>query len=135
MTKLPPPEQWVIKRMNEMELAEKIEKYIDFVDIKGRSVHLPIQFVRHYLQRHDDDTLPTLVAVATLPIVLADGVLLAPEGLDRLRGIEFNIPSELMAEMPERKECTSKAVREAMQFLCDQWLCDVATPITLASAP
>ena len=127
MTKLPPPEQWIIKRMNEMELAEMIEQYIDFVDNKGRSVHLPMQFVRHYLQRHVDDTLPTLVAVATLPIVLADGVLLAPEGLDRLRGIEFNIPRELMAEIPKRNECTNEAVRGAMRFLCDQWLCDVAT--------
>ena len=127
MTKLPPPEQWIIKRMNEMELAEMIEQYIDFVDNKGRSVHLPMQFVRHYLQRHRDDTLPTLVAAATLPIVLADGVLLAPEGLDRLRGIEFNIPRELMAEIPKRNECTNEAVRGAMRFLCDQWLCDVAT--------
>jgi hypothetical protein len=30
MTRLPPPEQWVVKRMNEMETAEMIEEHIDY---------------------------------------------------------------------------------------------------------
>ena len=34
------------------------------------------------------------------PIVLADGNLLAPDGLDRLRGILFIIPDELRAIIP-----------------------------------
>jgi hypothetical protein len=109
--------------MNEMEAAEMIEQYIDYVDEKGRSVHLPMPFVRHYLQRHDH-VLPTVVAIARLPIVLADGNLLAPDGLDRERGIIFNIPEELRKIIP--KDCTRAAVRKAMQFLCDEWLCDVA---------
>src|SRR5271163_279176 len=44
MTKLPPPEQWVLCKMNEMEVAEMIERHIDFYveDNNGnrRSVHL-----------------------------------------------------------------------------------------------
>lgn len=124
MTKLPPPEQWVLSRMNEMECAEMIERHIDYVDKNDRSVHLPTLFVRHYLQRNDD-ALPTVVAIATLPIVLADGGLLAPDGLDRERGIIFAIPKELRALIP--KDCSPAAVRRAMRFLCDEWLCDVAT--------
>jgi len=100
MTSLPPPEQWVLCKMNEMEVAEMIEGYIDYytVDEDGtlRSVHLPTPFVRHFMQRHDG-ALPTVVAIATAPIVLADGVLLAPEGLDRERGIQFLIQDELRA--------------------------------------
>jgi hypothetical protein len=126
MTELPPPEQWVLSRMNEMECAEMIEEYIDYVDKDGRSVHLPTQFVRHYLQR-DDGALPTLVAIATLPIVLADGVLLSPDGLDRDRGIMFIIPKELTTIIPRPQDCTDKAVKTAMRFLFDVWLCDVAT--------
>lgn len=126
MTKLPPPEQWVIAPLNEMELAEMIEKHIDYVDEDGRSVHLPMQFVRHYLQRHDSP-LPTAVTVATLPIVLADGALLAPEGLDRSRGIIFEIQKEVRAILPRRDRCTNAVVRAAMRFLCDEWLCDVKT--------
>jgi hypothetical protein len=125
-TKLPPPEQWVISRMNEMECAEIIERYIDYADKDGRSVHLPMQFVKHYLQRRDD-ALPTLAAIAALPIVLADGALLAPDGLDRDRGIMFVIPKELRAIVPRQQDCTNKAVRKAMRFLCDEGLCDVAT--------
>ena len=40
MTRLPPPEQWVLC-MSEMEVAEMIEKYIDFklTQTGNRSVH------------------------------------------------------------------------------------------------
>ena len=65
-----------------------IERYIDYFDKDGRSVHLPLQFVRHYINR-DDGVLPTVVAIATLPVVLGDASLLAPDGLDRPRGIVF----------------------------------------------
>jgi hypothetical protein len=125
MTKLPTPEQWIIHEMNEMEMAEEIEKHIDYVDEEGRSVHLPMQFVRHFLTRHDDD-LPIIVAIATLPIILADGGILAYEDdIDELRGIDFVIPKEVMALLPRREDCTPEAVKKAMQFLTDEWLCDV----------
>jgi hypothetical protein len=124
MSKLPTPEQWVLCKMTEVEVAEMIEQHIDYVDQEGRSVHLPMQFVRHYMTRHDD-ALPTVVAIATLPIVLDGGTMLMPEGLDRQRGIIFEIQKEVRAIMPRPEECTAKAVREAMRFLCDEWLCDV----------
>jgi hypothetical protein len=117
--------------MDERECAELIEQHIDFyVESKNgfrRSVHLPTEFVRHYLQRHDG-ALPTVVAIATAPLVLADGALLAPDGLDRDRGIVFIIPKELRAIIPERS--TKKGVQAAMGFLCDEWLVDVATDYT-----
>jgi hypothetical protein len=124
--KLPTPEQWVLSKLNEMELAEMIEASIDFINGKGRSVHLPTPFVKHYLQR-DDHVLPTVSAIAVAPIVSADGGLLAPEGLDRERGIIFEIPKEVRAILPRREDCTDKAVKDAMRFLCDDWLCDVNT--------
>ncbi len=129
MTRLPAPEQWALHRMNEMEVAELIEQHIDYVDEDGRSVHLPTKFVRHYVSR-DDGVLPTVVAIVTLPIVLGDGSLLAPDGLDRARGIVFKLRKELRAVLPRRDCCTEAAVLEAMQFLCDDWLCDVATDYT-----
>jgi hypothetical protein len=49
MTSLPPPEQWALCKMSEMEVAEMIEKYIDYYaedkDGNRRSVHLPTKFV------------------------------------------------------------------------------------------
>ena len=130
MTKMPPPEQWVLCKLDEMEAAEMIEQHIDFYkeDENGnrRSVHLPMSFVRHYMRRHDS-VLPTAYAVATLPLVLADGGLLATTGFDRLRGIQFLIQPELRAMVPSPEDCTPEAVKEAMEFLCDEWLVDVAT--------
>jgi hypothetical protein len=126
---LPPPEQWGLLVMDEIQLAELIEKHIDFVDPKGWSVHLPQAFVQHYLRRFDE-VLPTAVAISVAPLVLPDGEILAPQGLDRNSGIIFEIPKELRAILPTRKDCTDKAVADAMRFLCDDWLCDVATDLT-----
>src|SRR5262245_47785457 len=113
MTGLPAPEQWVLSTMNEMEVAEMIEQHIEHyaADKTGNHypVHYPTPFVRHFMNRNDG-VLPTVVAIATAPIVLAHGGLLAPEGLDRLRGIQFIIQDELRAIIPKRKDCTQNAV-------------------------
>src|SRR5262249_7132285 len=128
MTALPAPEQWVLAPMTELKLAEEIEKHVEFVDKTGRSVRLPSVFVRAFLTRDDD--LPMVVAIATMPIILADGAVLAlpdDNDIDLDRGIEFHIQPEVMATVPQREDCTPAAVWEAMQFLTDEWLCDVAT--------
>ena len=128
--KLQAPAQWVLSTMSEMEVAEMIERYIEHytVDEDGNRypVHYPTPFVKHYMNR-DDGVLPTAVALATAPIVLGNGGLLAPPGFDRLRGIQFIIPDDLRAIIPQRENCTDEAVRKAMDFLCDEWLCDVKT--------
>ena len=130
MTKLPPPEQWVLCKMNEMEVAEMIEQHIDFYvedkDGNRRSVHLPTQFVRHFMRRHDG-ALPTVVAIATTPIVLADGPCWPRMASTATAASSFIIPDELRAIIPQRKDCTPERVKAAMEFLCDEWLVDVAT--------
>jgi hypothetical protein len=124
---LPAPEQWLLTRADDVQLSELIERHIDFTAKDGRSVHLPMPFVRHYTRRHDD-VLPTVTAIATQPIILADGTVLAQtEGFDRSRGIVFHIAKELLDLVPKRESCTAEAVADAMRFLTDAWLCDVAT--------
>ena len=127
--KLPPPKQWALCKMNEMEVAELIEKHIDYyaVDKDGneRSVHLPMPFVRHFMRR-SDGVLPTTAAYATMPLVLADGNVLSVSGLDRTRGIQFLIPDEIRAVVPHPQDCTPEAVKKAMTYLTDEWLVDVA---------
>jgi hypothetical protein len=88
MTSLPTPEQWCIVKMTEQEVAEEIERHIDYVDEDGNSVHLPMQFVRQMMTR-SDHPFPRIVAIATLPIVLADAGVLAMDfdHIDPLRGI------------------------------------------------
>jgi hypothetical protein len=74
--------QLVIKTLSEASAAEMIERHIDFVDAKGRSVQLHSNFVAHYLCR-DDGALPVMAAVSMLPMVSADGYLIYADGLDR----------------------------------------------------
>ena len=115
MTKLPVPEQWTLAKLTDREVSEEIERRINYVDENGRSVRLPMEFVRHYTTRHDN-VLPTIVAIATLPIVLADGGILGMEmGFDRQRGISFIIPKEVMALVPRREDATPAAVAAAIE--------------------
>jgi hypothetical protein len=129
--RLPPPEQLLISRLSEPQLAEFVERYVEHYaeDRNGneRSVRLNSKFVHQYYHRPDDEALPVIAAIATLPLVLADGTMLAQNGLDRGRGIVFRIPEELLDILPRREDCTPEAVAEAMEFLVNTWLCDVAT--------
>jgi hypothetical protein len=124
-TRLPAPEQLLIVPLNEMELAERIEQHIEYVDENGRPVHLQPQFVKHYLRR-DDGGLPIITSIAQLPIVLHDGTILTGRGLNRKYGIVFRVPEELDALLPSLGDCTPTVVARAMRFLTDEWLCDVS---------
>jgi hypothetical protein len=123
-TRLPAPDQPLLTRHDDAELAELIEQHVEYADAGGRAVHLGLPFVKHYLRRHDG-ALPVVAAVATLPMVLPDGTILSGHGLVRERGIVFRVPDELQKLLPTAAECTPSAVAETMRFLADEWFCDV----------
>src|SRR5258708_22695760 len=62
-----------------------------------------------------------------MPIVLEDGKFLADNGLHKESGLLFCIPDEMLKWIPKKKECTPGATKRAMDFLIDEWLCDVLT--------
>ena len=125
-SRLPPADLPLLTRLRDVALAELIECYIDFQDpATGRSVHLPQTFIPHYVQRNDD-VLPTVTSIATLPLVLPDGSMLSARGLDRKSGIVFRTAPELLRIMPGREDCTDDQVRAAMNFLLEEWLVDVS---------
>jgi hypothetical protein len=121
------PEQWTIARLDSYGLTEEIERFINYVDEDGRSVAPPMRLVKAFETR-DDRVLSVLAAIATQPIVLADGAVLGREkGFDRTRGIHFAVPPAVAAAVPQREAATPEAVGEAMKFLTDDWLVDVKT--------
>jgi hypothetical protein len=125
-TPLSAPPQMLIARMNEEEAAEMIERHVEFYveTAEGhRPVHLAAPFVRHFMNRADR-ALPVVTGTSSLPIILANGQTLTGQGLNRDYGIVFRVPHSL--QLPPRKACTETAVGEAMRFLCDAWLVDVA---------
>ncbi len=130
---LPAPDQPLLTRFDDGQVAELIERHIDFTEtirvgkeIETVSVHLNMQFVKHFVKR-DDKGLPIASSIVTLPMVMADGSLLTGAGLDRKRGIVFRVPDQLADVLPSREQCGTTAVAEAMSFLCDEWLADVTT--------
>ena len=64
--------------------------------------------------------LPIAGAIVANPLVLADEILLAPEGLDRERRVVFKIEPALRDLLPKPEDCTSNAVTRAMHFLLDE---------------
>ncbi len=128
--RLPAPEMPLLTPHDEFSMAHLIEQHIEYYDEdergNKRTVALNPLFVRHYLKCRNSE-LPIVTAIVTSPLLLPDGTLLATPGLDRQRGIIFRLQPELLAIMPKPEECTSAAVADAMHFLTEQWLCDVAT--------
>jgi hypothetical protein len=129
-TRLPPPEFPLLTNHIKYTLGHEIERYIQFMlrnkDGTSRPVALPPVFVDNYLA-YRDSALPRVGAVVTAPLVLPDGRLLAPEGLDGACRLVFRIDPALMAVLPCLEDCRAEAVAAALDYLANEWLCDVAT--------
>jgi hypothetical protein len=81
------PEQLLLVTMSEEEVAEMIERHIEFYEETKdgyRSVHLPKKFVRHFMTRNDN-ALPIATTVAQLPVVLHNTASRRPRPASPLR--------------------------------------------------
>jgi len=123
-------EAGLISSHNRYSMAHVIEKHIEFYaesETSGRRpVALPPVFVDHFLNWRDS-AMPEVEGVMTAPLVLPDGTLLAPVGLDRDRKLVFRIEPALLKLLPKPDECTPEACGEALDFLINTWLVDVTT--------
>ena len=129
--RLPPPEEPLITALDPVGLGLLVERHIEHYrtekDRPERAVALPEPFLRSYLE-WQGSRLPVLRAVVTAPLVTHRGELLAGAGLDRVREVVFRIPPALQALVPADPGAITEAeVLEALRFLVDEWLCDVAT--------
>ncbi len=129
-TRLPAPVLPLLTRHDKHSLAHMVESHIEFVQEsdKGgtRSVALPPVFVDHFAA-YRDSRLPRVGAIVTAPLVMPDGTLLATPGLDRARNLVFRIEPRLIEMMPAAEYRTPDGAAGALDFLCQRWLCDVAT--------
>jgi len=131
--RLPPPQLYTLAAHNQYTLALTIERYVAFFKrVKTKSGatvevprRLPASFVTHYLH-YEGSILPRVSTLATMPIVLPNGGLLAMNGLDRARRTVFRIDPEIIELMPEGRALGAE-VAHAMKFLTDAWLVDVLT--------
>ncbi len=128
--RLPAPKLYALAAHNQYSLALMIERYVGFykrVKVKDMTIEvpkrLPAGFVTHYLH-YEKSSLPRVSTLATMPIVLPNGRLLATNGLDRDRRTVFRIDPAIVELMP-RGDVRDAEVAEAMKFLTDEWLVDV----------
>ena len=133
-TRLPAPEMPLLSQHDRFSLAHEIERYIEF-ETPGsektapRSVALPQGFVDHFMA-YRGSALPKVGGVVTAPLVLSDGRMLAQQGIDRPRKLVFRIPPPLLRLVGDITKPSDEQVARALDYLVNDWLCDVATSFT-----
>ena len=133
-TRLPAPEMPLLSRHDRFSLAHEIERYIEFQTpgtdtAPPRPVALPQGFVDHFMA-YRGSALPRVGGIVTAPLVLTDGRMLARQGIDRPRKLVFRIPPQLLALVGDVETPADDRVARALNYLVNDWLCDVATSFT-----
>ena len=133
-TRLPAPEMPLLTKHNKISMAHVVERYIEY-ETGGsdrsppRSVAISPAFIEHFMGFRES-RLPRVGGVVTAPLVLPDGRLLATQGIDVARGLVFRIPPELLRLIPDGQAPSKDRVAKALDYLVNDWLCDVATTFT-----
>jgi hypothetical protein len=87
----------------------------------------PAVFVRAFMELAGSESmLPQVRGINTAPMVAMNGAIIDGIGLDRDSGLYHQIEPALRDCLP-RDEITAADVREAVAWLCDEWLVDVLT--------
>jgi hypothetical protein len=127
--RLPPPEMVSIVPHDSVSIANEIEHHIEFVTLDGngesRAVALPRVFLDHVLKNRESQ-LPRIAAVTSTPLMLPSGELISAHGLNRDLRTMFVIDPKMRKFIPV-KPSDNAAVARMLNFLCNDWLCDVVT--------
>jgi hypothetical protein len=129
-SRMAPPPQVTLVRQDVFSGELALQRHIAFLktDEDGKVLYeaKPQEhIVRHYL-KYRDSKMPRVKGVQTLPLVLPNGEALSRNGLHRDYGLVMRCDPKLLDMLPDRAACDENAVAEAMSFLLDDWLCDVA---------
>jgi hypothetical protein len=130
---LPPPPEPLLMEMTPTTVELMVERYFvwertDKGGTLGHPVALPRAFIDAFMQ-WADSKLPRVNAINTAPMVAENGTAIAGLGLDRDSGLLHHIEPELL-DLARQNDITEQEVREAVRFLCNEWLVDVLTDNT-----
>ena len=125
-TRLPAPEQPLLTQLDEIALAELIERYIEYFDgATGKPVHLATPFVKHYLRR-DDDALPVATGVAALPMGSTRWNPALGTGTGSRPRYRLSCSARIRVNSSSTSRVHSGSCGRTMRYLTDEWLCDIA---------
>ncbi len=91
------------------------------------SRHVKPQWISAYAS-WEQSACPKVSSVSKLPIVLQNGELIAPSGLERNMQVFFDIDVSIKDHLPKGRTSVEKA-RAAFDWLCNELLADVLTDI------
>jgi hypothetical protein len=108
-----------------VELA--LEKYVRWVAYSKNGgayfASLPTPFIKALVE-YPNSAIPVVRAINTAPLVIASGRVIDVVGLDRATGLFHRIDPALRCCLPEG-EPAQEAIKEALNFLLNEWLVDV----------
>ena len=122
-----PPVEPIIAQLTAPQVNLLIERRIAWrVDKKDRTYlgALNRSFIDSIMQ-FERSKMPVVVAINTAPLVSMRGVVIDGDGLDRENKMFHRIDPELRGCVPANPP-SDEEMREALRFLLDEWLVDVA---------
>ena len=126
---LPAPPEPLLVQLTDTEVELLIETYFSWFRFdraqRRYDAALPSPFI-DALMVWPRSAMPVVQALNTAPLVLPNGDVLTGSGLDRTNGLFHHIEPGLQACVPQGL-VTQQAAREAVKWLCGEWLCDVLT--------
>ena len=114
-------------RLTPVGVEMLIERYVGWLVEKDKKSYfgaLPRPYIDALMQ-FSPSAIPVVRAINTAPLVSMSGNVIDGVGLDRSTGLVHRIDPLLRACLPTEPP-TEQAVRDAVTFLFDEWLVDVA---------
>jgi hypothetical protein len=127
---LPAPIQATIKVADALDTSMIVEEYIRFVKRRRNGLEVNVRLPMPHLSEYaswEGSELPRVSGIATLPFVLPDRRLTSGHGLDRDLGLIFEVDPVLDDAVREIGPVSLADAQKAYTWLCENWLCDVAT--------
>jgi hypothetical protein len=121
-----PPEPVLVK-LTPTNAEMLVERYVRWSVVKSKKSYfgaLPRPYIDGLMQ-HSPSSIPVVRAINTAPLVVMSGKVIDGVGLDRSTGLLHRIDPLLRACVPANPP-TEEDVRDALRFLLDEWLVDVA---------
>jgi hypothetical protein len=125
---LKPPTEPVLVALTPTGVELFLEKYVGWIAerMNGTTYFaaLPKSFIVG-LMEYPNSAIPVVRAINTAPLLNASGRLIDGVGLDRATGLFHRIDPALRSCLPQG-EPTQEEIKEALKFLLNEWLVDVA---------
>jgi hypothetical protein len=121
------PAEPALVRLSHVAVSMVIERYVRWLVVKERKEYfgqLPDSHINALMQL-SPSFLPVARAINTAPLISRSGAVIDGVGLDRKTGLVHRIDPLLRACLPDRTP-TEQDVRQALSFLLDEWMVDVA---------